>query len=79
LNAAVKPTRSKKVGAMSKINTATSKIAPRLGDKISAKQAGRQQRQEAPRNPEGTLRRSGELSGSAGQIQGERDEHETAE
>lgn len=73
LKAAVKPTRSKKVGAMSKVNTATAKIAPRLGDKISAKQVDRQQREEAPRNPQGTLRQAGELVGSAGHVRGESD------
>lgn len=73
LKAAVKPTRSKKVGAMSKVNTATAKIAPRLGDKISAKQVDRQQREEAPRNPQGTLRQAGELAGSAGHVRGESD------
>jgi short-subunit dehydrogenase len=70
LNAAVKPTRSKKVGALSKINTATAKLAPKLGDKISAKQAERQQYEEPPRHPEGTLDRPGELVGSAGQVHG---------
>ena len=70
LNAAVKPTRSKKVGAMSKVNTATAKFAPSLGDKVSAKQADRQQYNESPRQPGGTLERAGELVGAAGQVRG---------
>jgi short-subunit dehydrogenase len=69
-NAAVKPTRSKKVGGMSKINTATAKIVPKLGDKISAKQANRQQYDEPPRHPEGTLDQPGELVGVSGQVHG---------
>lgn len=70
LNAAVKPTRSKKVGAMSKINTATAKLAPKLGDKMAATYETRQQYEESPRHPEGTLDRAGELIGAAGQVHG---------
>ena len=70
LKAAVKPMRSKKVGALSKINTATAKLMPSLGDKMSAKQADRQQYDEPPREPAGTLDRSGEEAGVAGQIHG---------
>jgi short-subunit dehydrogenase len=70
LDAAVKPTRTKKVGGMSKINTATAKLAPNLGDKMAAKQATRQQYEEPPRHPEGTLDQPGELVGTAGQVHG---------
>ncbi|MFO1501950.1 MAG: SDR family oxidoreductase [Verrucomicrobiota bacterium] len=70
LAAAVKPTRSKKVGTMSKVNTATAKLAPKLGDKIAAKQADRQQYEEAPRDPDGTLAQAGELVGTAGHVRG---------
>jgi len=70
VKAAVKPVRSKKVGALSKVNTATAKLAPRLGDKLSAKQADRQQYDEDPRNPEGTLDQAGELVGTAGHVHG---------
>lgn len=66
LEAAEKGGRDIKVGAMSKINTLTSKIAPRLGDRVSAMQADRQQRDEAPRDPQGTLYRAGE----GGQVHG---------
>lgn len=70
LDAAVKPTRSKKVGALSKLNTATAKLAPKLGDKMAARQAQRQHYKEPPRHPEGTLHQPSELAGSAGQVHG---------
>lgn len=70
LDAAVSPTRSKKVGAMSKLNTATAKLMPRLGDTVSAKQATRQQYAERPRNPGGTLDLASELAGTAGSVRG---------
>ena len=37
---------------------------------MSAKQADRQQYDESPRNPEGTLDQPGELAGVSGQVQG---------
>jgi short-subunit dehydrogenase len=70
LSAAENPTRSKKVGAMSKINTATAKLFPKLADKIAAKQAGRQHYDESPRDPDGTLHCAGEIVSSAGRIYG---------
>ncbi len=70
LDAAVKPTRSKKVGALSKVNTATAKLAPRLADRIAARQADRQHYDETPRHPEGTLEHAGELVGTAGRVRG---------
>ena len=70
LKAAVKPMRSKKVGALSKINTATAKLLPGVGEKMSKVQAHRQQYDEPPREPAGTLDRSGEEAGLAGQIRG---------
>jgi len=70
LDAATTPTRSKKVGALSKVNTTVAKLAPKLGDKMAAKQADRQHYEERPRNPEGTLKKAGELVGPAGQIYG---------
>jgi short-subunit dehydrogenase len=60
LKAATKPQRDVKVGAMSKVNTTVSKIAPSLGDKMSAMQVDRQQYDESPRDPEGTLYKPGE-------------------
>lgn len=56
LKAAIEPTRDIKVGMMSKINTATAKIAPALGEKIAARQADRQQYDQPPsRDPQGGL------------------------
>jgi short-subunit dehydrogenase len=68
--AAQTPTHSKKVGLMSKVNTATAKIAPGLGDKIFAKQVDRQQYDEPPRNPEGTLEEPSEMADGAGRVRG---------
>lgn len=62
LHAAEHPVRAKKVGVMAKLNTAVAKYAPALGEKLAAKQANRQQYDERPRNPEGTLYRAGEKS-----------------
>ncbi len=60
LKAAVKPERDVKVGAGAVLNTTISKLAPGLGDKLSAKQVDRQQYQEPPRDPQGTLYKAGE-------------------
>jgi len=60
LKAAEKGGRDIKVGAMSKINTLTAKIAPSLGDRMSAMQAERQKRDEPARDREGSLHRPGE-------------------
>jgi short-subunit dehydrogenase len=67
LKAAVDGGRDIKVGTMAKLNTMTAKLAPSLGDKISAKQADRQQYDEPPRDPEGTLYRPGQ----SGRVHGE--------
>lgn len=66
LDAAQKGGRDVKVGAMSHINTATSKLLPALGERMAAMQAGRQQHEEGPRDPEGTLFKPGE----SGQVYG---------
>ncbi|MDB5801063.1 MAG: short-chain dehydrogenase [Rhodocyclales bacterium] len=66
LHAATDPERSIKVGALSKLNTTMEKLFPALAEKMSAKQAGRQQYAEPPRNPEGGLYRpsgEGEIHG----------------
>ena len=83
LKAATKPERDVKVGVMAKMNTAMGKVAPSLGDKMSAMQAGRQQRDEAPRDPEGTLYKPGEAGrthghGSADHIESEAELASTA-
>jgi short-subunit dehydrogenase len=66
LKAAEKGGRDITVGAMAKLDTMTAKIAPSLGDRMSAMQADRQQRDEPPRDPQGTLHRAGE----GGQVHG---------
>ena len=55
LKAATEGGRDVKVGAMSVMNTTIAKVAPKLGDKLSAKQVDRQQGDAQPRHPEGTL------------------------
>jgi short-subunit dehydrogenase len=59
LDAATKPTRDVKVGLMAKLNTAMHKFIPALAERMEAKQATRQQRDEPPRDPEGALYRPG--------------------
>jgi len=51
---------------VARLNTMTAKLAPSLGDKLSARQADRQQHEEAPRHPEGTLYQPG----YSGQVHG---------
>jgi len=60
LDAATNHRRAVKVGLAAKVNTLVSKLAPGLGDTMAAKQAHRQQYDEPPRNPEGTLHHPGE-------------------
>ena len=59
LKAAVKPQRDVKVGSTAHLNTLTAKLAPSLGDKMSAMQADRQQLNRPPLNPEGALYKAG--------------------
>jgi short-subunit dehydrogenase len=70
LNAARTPTRDKKVGAVAKLNTAVAKIAPSLGDKMSATYVERQHYDEPPRHPEGTLYHPSESTGVVGRTHG---------
>lgn len=70
LKAAVSPTRSKKVGTMSKVNTATAHLAPGLADQLAAQQVDRQQYREIPRHPEGTVAMPGEQAGATGEVHG---------
>jgi short-subunit dehydrogenase len=60
LAAAEQGGRHEKVGAMAHMNTAMSKFIPALADRMAAKQAGNQQRDEPPHRPEGTLHVPGE-------------------
>ncbi|MFL5338952.1 MAG: SDR family oxidoreductase [Gemmataceae bacterium] len=70
LDAAARPTRDRKVGALSKVNTLVAKIAPSLGNKMSAKQAKRLHRDEPAQNPEGALYRPSEATGIVGRTHG---------
>jgi hypothetical protein len=60
LKAATDGGRDVAVGAVSKMDTFVSKVWPSLADRISAKQAERQQRQMPPQDPDGNLYRPGE-------------------
>lgn len=60
LEAAVEGGRDVKVGAMATLNTLTGKVAPSLGDRMSAMQADRQQRDEPAQDPQGALHRPSE-------------------
>ncbi|WP_162577932.1 hypothetical protein [Variovorax sp. PBS-H4] len=55
LKAATDWGRDVKVGTMSVLNTAMSKVLPSLAHRMSAKQIDRQQRWEDPNRPQGTL------------------------
>lgn len=69
LDAATSITHHIKVGMMSKVNTTMQNLMPTLAEKMSAKQANRQQYAEAPRNPDGTLYAAsgdGHIHGSGG-------------
>lgn len=71
LHAATKPTREIKVGMMSKLNTTMHNLLPGLAERMEARQANRQQYDEAPRDPEGALYRpggTGEIHGAGGRV-----------
>lgn len=70
LEATETPTRYKKVGTMSVVNTTMAKLAPSMGDKMAAKQVDRQHYDEPPRQPAGALHCSSEATGVAGQTHG---------
>ena len=69
LQAATSDKRAIKVSTTAKMNTAMAKFAPALGDRMAAKQMDRQQYDEPPRDPEGSLhepKRTGRTYGSGG-------------
>jgi short-subunit dehydrogenase len=70
LDAAVNPTREKRVGFMSKVNTTMATLAPGLADRMAAKQVDKMQYAERPRHPEGTLHQPSEATGVAGRTHG---------
>lgn len=59
LDAAEHPVRNVKVGAMATLNTAMSKYAPAVGEKLAALQATRQQHDMPPRDADGALFKPG--------------------
>src|SRR5688572_11372450 len=67
LKAATKPTRDRRVGTMSKVNTFVAKNIPAIGDRMAAKQVENLHRDEPPRDPEGTLYTPGE----SGEVHGD--------
>ena len=69
LHAATHHQRDVKVGAMAVANTAAEKFVPGMADTMAAKQVDRQQYNEPPRNPDGSLRTpagGGQTKGSGG-------------
>ncbi len=66
LKAAEKHTRDVKVGVMAKINVATAKHAPGLSDKVAKKISKKQEYDEPPRDPEGTLYKAGQSGRTRG-------------
>jgi short-subunit dehydrogenase len=70
LEAATDPTTEVKVGAMAKLNAAIAKLSPTLAKKLEGMQAKRQQYDEPPRDPEGTLDKPGEGGEVSGQTRG---------
>jgi short-subunit dehydrogenase len=71
LKAAEHGGRDIKVGTMARLNVAASKLMGSAADRTAAMQAGRQQYEEPPRDPEGTLWRpghAGQERGSGGAV-----------
>ncbi|HYC51652.1 MAG TPA: SDR family oxidoreductase [Gemmatimonadaceae bacterium] len=69
LEAATSQKRAIKVSAMAKMNVAMAKFAPAIGERMAAKQMDRQQYDEPPRNPRGSLHApstSGRVYGTGG-------------
>jgi short-subunit dehydrogenase len=66
LDAAVKATHHMKVGFQAKLNTFLANNAPTIADHMAAKYVNRQQKEERPQHPDGTLYSPGE----GGQIYG---------
>jgi short-subunit dehydrogenase len=68
LEAAVSGGRDITVGAMAKMDTLVSKVAPRLGDQMARMQADRQQRDEPAVDPQGALHRPSEDGRTHGRL-----------
>jgi len=72
LSAAETPTRTKRVGFKSMLNTAAAKLAPAFADRMSAKQVDELKANEPARQPAGALHQPSEATGVAGQTRGAR-------
>lgn len=70
LDAAERPMRSKKVGALAAVNTAMSKLMPGVAEKMAARQADRQQYDEPPRHRGGALHEPSASTGVVAQTHG---------
>lgn len=70
LSAAKKPTRSKRVGTMSVINTTIATLLPAAADRMAANQVANFESEAMPKNPAGALNRSSEDAGTAGRTHG---------
>ncbi len=66
LDAACHHRRDVKVGMQAKLNTLLAKLAPQLADKMAARYVDRQQREDPPMHPEGTL----DEPGQSGRVHG---------
>jgi short-subunit dehydrogenase len=70
LDAAVTPTRDKRVGGKAVLNTIAAKFAPSVADKMAAKEIGNLHYDERPRDPDGALEKPSEAGLVAGQTHG---------
>jgi hypothetical protein len=70
LAAAVTPTREKKVGATSLVNTWLATLVPGLADTMAAGRVTDLNYDEPPRNPAGALTQSSEATGVVGRTHG---------
>ncbi|MBV8781297.1 MAG: SDR family NAD(P)-dependent oxidoreductase, partial [Phycisphaerae bacterium] len=70
LDAAENPTHHTKVGMMAKINTMVANNAPKLAEKMAKGYVNRQQYDERPRNPDGTLNQASEKTNVVAQTAG---------
>ncbi len=68
LEAAVSPTRVRRVGMMATVNTMVARAAPALADRIAARHAERPHSGQPPRNPRGVLFEPSERSATAGRV-----------
>jgi len=71
LDAATSPTRHTKVGMMAKVNTFVSNNIPAVADRMSAKYVSKQQEDQPPQHPEGTLYVPGESGNTHGLAAGQ--------